>query len=114
MATFIRTTAELEAIASYRPFAETELKAEGHSLYIGFMAEPPGDEAKQKLRALTTEVDDFHLNGRELYWLCRSKISDSVVSPAALSKALAAPMTLRNSTTVRKLAAKYRPQPVRR
>jgi uncharacterized protein (DUF1697 family) len=114
VATFIRTIAELEAIARYRPFTETELKAEGHSLYIGFVAEPPGDEAKERLRALTTEVDDFHLDGRELYWLRRAKISDSEVSPAALSRALARPLTLRNSTTVRKIAAKYRPQGARR
>ena len=56
---------------------------------------------------MTTAVDDFHVRGRELYWLCRTKISESEVSGSVLQKALGMAMTLRNSTTVKKIAAKY-------
>lgn len=107
VATFIRTTAELAAVADYKPFIEADLKTEGHVLYIGFLANSPGEEAKQKLRSLTTEVDDFHVSGRELYWLCRKKLSESEVSGALLAKTLGMQMTLRNSNTVKKIAAKY-------
>jgi uncharacterized protein (DUF1697 family) len=107
VATFIRSTAELAAIAHYKPFIAAELEAEGNVLYIAFLSEGPSGEAKRKLQSLTTEVDDFHLSGRELYWLCRKKISESEVSGAVLTKALGMQATIRNSTTVKKIAAKY-------
>src|SRR5688500_9007910 len=72
VATFIRSTAELSEIAGYKPFADSELNAEGHTLYIGFMAGKPSSAAKTKLLSLATSVDDFHLNKREIYWLCRN------------------------------------------
>jgi uncharacterized protein (DUF1697 family) len=107
VATFIRTTTEVAAVAAYKPFTDAELKADGNVLYIGFLAREPDDEAKQKVLSLITEVDDFHVAGRELYWLCRKKISDSKVSGAVLEKRLGARATLRNSTTVKKLAAQF-------
>ena len=107
VATFIRSPEELAAIANYKPFPDAETQAEGNVLYIGFLPDEPADEAKERVLSLATEADDFHLYGRELYWLCRKKISESEVSGAALAKALGVRTTLRNSTTVRKIAAKY-------
>jgi uncharacterized protein (DUF1697 family) len=107
VSTFIRSTAELATIARYQPFADAKLEAAGHRLYVGFMAASPADAAKKKLLSLATEVDDFHVNGNEVYWLCRTKFSESEFSGGRLEKILGLPATLRNSTTVRKLAAKY-------
>jgi uncharacterized protein (DUF1697 family) len=107
VATFLRSTSELADIASYKPFSDVELKAVGHSLYVGFMATSPSNAAKQKLLSLATKIDDFHLNGREVYWLCRTTFGQSEMSGALLAKALGMPATLRNSTTIKKLAAKY-------
>jgi uncharacterized protein (DUF1697 family) len=105
--TFIRSPAELEAIVGYRPFPIADMEAEGSSLYIGFLAAAPDAEAQKKLLALRTEVDEFHLNGREFYWLCRIRFSESKITGKMLEKALGMPTTMRNVTTVRKLAAKY-------
>ncbi len=107
VATFIRSPAQLTAIATYQPFPTAELEAEGHSLYIAFLPAPPNDEAQQKLMAFRTEVDDFHFHEREVYWLCRTKMSESAFSGALLEKTLGLPATMRNATTVKKLAAKY-------
>ena len=107
VATFIRSTSELAEVANYKPFSEKELSAAGNTLYIGFMAASPSDAAKQKLLALPLKMDDFHLHGREVYWLSRAKFSDSEFSGARLEKTLGMPATLRNRTTVKKLAAKY-------
>ena len=107
VATFIRSTSELAAIAAYKPFSDSELNADGNSLYIGFMAERPSDAAKEKLLATATRTDDFHLKGREIFWLIRTRFSDSAFSGARLEKTLGMQATLRNSTTVRKIAAKY-------
>jgi len=57
--------------------------------------------------AFRSEVDDFRVHGCEVYWLCRKKISESAFSGALLEMAIGMPATIRNATTVRKLAAKY-------
>ena len=106
--TFVRVVSELAAVAAYKPFSESELNKEGHTLYIGFVADSPGDQAKQKLLPFCGEVDDLHVQGREIYWLCRTiRISDSKFSGAVLEKILGVRATFRNATTVRKIAAKY-------
>jgi uncharacterized protein (DUF1697 family) len=105
--TFLRSTAELAAVAAYRPFPAADMDAEGNSLYIGFLQAPLDDEARRRLLALRTELDEFHAHGREFYWLCRTRFSDSVVTGPMLNRALGVPTTTRNATTVRKLAAKY-------
>lgn len=107
VATFIRTTSEMALIAGYKPFTDAELNVAGNTLYIGFVADAPDDEAKKRLLSHATEVDDFHVNGREVYWLCRKKFSDSNFSGARLEKTLKMQATLRNSNTVKKIAAKY-------
>ena len=107
VATFVRSTDEVAAIAGYRPFATADLSAPGSSLYVGFLrAEPPKDAAR-RLVACRTRVDEFHLRGRELYWLCRTRSSESEFSGGRLEKTIGAPVTLRNVTTVKRLAAKY-------
>jgi uncharacterized protein (DUF1697 family) len=107
VATFIRSTSEVADIARYKPFSDSELNAESHLLYVGFLVTTPTPEAKRKLSSLTTLVDDFHTNGREVYWLRRREIGESVFSGTLLEKTLGMQATLRNATTVRKLAAKY-------
>ncbi len=80
---------------------------EGSSLYIAFLPTLPGDDRQQKLMGYRSPVDDFHIHGREVYWLCRKKMSESAFSGALLEKTLGMPATIRNSTTVKKLASKY-------
>jgi len=107
VATFVRSITELAAIAHYQPFNTAKLKAEGSNLYIAFLADRPGEEAKKKLLSFSTKVDQLHLSAREVYWLCRTSISESTFSGARLEKTLGMQATLRNSTTVKKLALKY-------
>lgn len=107
VATFLRTASELAAIARYKPFPAAELEAEGNMLYVGFLAASPEARVRQALLDLRTDIDEFHVHERELYWLCRKKFSESKVSGAMLEKRAAMPATLRNVTTVRKIAAKY-------
>jgi uncharacterized protein (DUF1697 family) len=105
--TFLRSTGELAALAAYTPFAD--VAPTDHGLYVSFLKEPLDDAARQRLLALQTEADAFHIAGREFFWLCRTRISDSPISVAMLAKAVGAASTMRNITTVRKLAAKYPP-----
>jgi uncharacterized protein (DUF1697 family) len=107
VATFLRTPADLRRIADYRPFPSAYPLAEGHTVFIGFLGGSPAESAAAKLLASTTPVDDFHINGSELYWLCRGRFNESPFSGARLEKYLGMQTTLRNSNTVRRLVVKY-------
>ena len=109
VATFLRTGAELAAIVRHQPFDTAVIDPEQHALYIGFLPRKPSADTARKIVALRTPVDEFHVHKRELYWGCRGRFSDSVVSGNILDRAIAMPMTMRNVTTVRKLAAKLAP-----
>lgn len=106
-ATFVRTGDEVIAIAEYAPFAAEALAAAA-ALNVGFLKQPPDDAALARLMALRTDIDDFHAHGREVYWLCRRKQSESTFSNAALERALRQPATLRSDNTVKRLAATLR------
>jgi uncharacterized protein (DUF1697 family) len=103
--TFIRSPAELTAVAEHAPFAIGEL--DGASVYVGFVKLRPSRAVIKKVMALRTELDDFHVRAREVYWL-RRRVKERAGEPGPpLARALGAPLTTRNITTVRKIAAKY-------
>ncbi len=104
--TFLRTIPEVAAIARHKPFNESQLRSAA-ALNVAFLADPVSAEAEKALMALKTEIDDFHVHGREVYWLCKIKQSDSKFSYARFEKMLNARATWRNINTVRRLAAKY-------
>jgi uncharacterized protein (DUF1697 family) len=105
VATFIRTVEELAAIAAYVPFRQAELDAAA-ALNIGFLHDPLDDQTKRKLMSLSTEFDDFHAHGREIYWLCRVRQSESTISNNVLQKAIGRQTTFRGANTIKKMAAK--------
>lgn len=107
VATFVRSLDEVADVASYRAFPHVDVSASGGTLYVGFLRTPPTREVQQKLLALRSDVDELHLHGRELYWLCHTKFRESAFSGALLEKALGMSMTLRNLTTVTRIATKY-------
>ena len=109
VATFLRTPAELAAIVAQRPFGPIDPLDAGHALSVAFVRCPPAPAAAANLLALTSPVDDFQLAGREIFWRCRVRVSESKVSGARLEKALPTSSTVRNITTIRKLAALYPP-----
>jgi uncharacterized protein (DUF1697 family) len=108
VATFVRTPVELAAIAAHQAFGAADVaRAQAHC--IGFLAAPLGKAAAGNLMALRTEVDAFHVHGREIHWLSRVRQSESVFSNAVFEKAVGVRATFRGMNTVRKMAAKYAP-----
>ena len=103
--TFLRTPAELAAVVAHEPFPGA---AEVYAIYVGFLKAKPDAERLQAVQALSSEVNQLAVHGRELYWLSRMRTGDNPITGARLEKALGGPATLRNITTVRKLAEKYR------
>lgn len=104
--TFFRTESEVAAVARYQPFTASASES-AVALNVAFLNEPLTAAARKSLAAFRTDIDDFHVKGREVYWLCRKKQSDSTFSNARFEKALKISATFRGVKTVLKLAAKY-------
>jgi uncharacterized protein (DUF1697 family) len=101
--TFLRSSAELAIIAACKPFGEVE----GQAVHVGFLSSPLDPGQTRALMALESENDRLRVIGRDLYWLCQTKVSESKLIYANLGKILGVPVTMRNLTTIRKLVAKY-------
>ena len=108
VATFVRTCAEVAAVAGHQPFPEAQIKTAG-AFCVGFLAAPLDAAARRALMAFKTDVDDFHTNGREVYWLCQTRQSDSTFSNVSMERALKTRATFRGINTVARLAAKHPP-----
>lgn len=104
--TFLRTDAEVAAVARCEPFTAEE-RADAAALNVAFLHEPPGDAAREALERWPSEIDVLRVHGREVYWLCRMRQSDSKFSNVTLERVIKGRATLRGLATVTKLAAKY-------
>jgi uncharacterized protein (DUF1697 family) len=104
--TFLRTVEEVAAVAGHKPFNKAQLSSAA-ALNVAFLADPLSAEAARSVMALTTNIDAFHVQGREVYWLCKTKQSDSRFSNTRFEKMLNTRATWRNVNTVQRLAAKY-------
>ena len=107
VATFVRSPAELAEIAGQRLFDPAVFDYDRHGLYVGFLPERSSAAAVRGVVGLRTPTDELHVVGRELYWGRRGSFSESKITGALIDRAVDAPMTVRNITTVRRLAAKY-------
>lgn len=105
--TFVRTAKEIEDLLEYTPFGTRELEREGNKLYIGFTKEEPQPDKKDKLLDLRNEVDDFDINGREVYWLRRTAVGNSDFSGSVLEKTIEMPATMRTARTVKRVQRKF-------
>jgi uncharacterized protein (DUF1697 family) len=108
VATFVRTDAEVAAIARYRPFKATQIDGAG-AFCVGFLEGPLDASRARALMTFRTEIDDFHVKGREIYWLCRKRQSESTFSNANMERKLKIRSTFRGINTVVRLAAKHGP-----
>lgn len=106
VATFLRTDGEVREVADYQPFSAANI-AETIAFNIGFLKEPLSDERVQLLLALQTNMDEFHVHNRELYWLSRARQSNSKFSNAVFERTLKTKATFRGRNTLVRLAAKY-------
>lgn len=104
--TLLRTPAQLDAVLGALPFTPDEL-ASAHAVHVVFLRDPIAPHEEAGLLALDTPVDRLRPRGRELYWWCGGKLSESQIPPAAFGRALGRRVTtMRNTTMLKKLVAK--------
>jgi uncharacterized protein (DUF1697 family) len=103
---FIRSSAEVAAIAAYQPF--TAKQREGSRTFVvGMLADPLTPATKKALMLLQSDIDIFHVNKREIYWSSQLGQSDSVISNVLLERTLKVRSTFRGMNTMVRLVAKY-------
>ncbi len=105
VATFLRGGDELAAVAACRPFDDATM-ADAAALNIGFLASPLSPDDVGVLQGLETDIDAFAAVGREVYWLCRRKQSESRFNNAVFERTLRRQATFRGHNTVARLAAR--------
>ncbi len=101
---FVRSAAELSAVGDQLPFGPVTA---GHTLHVGFLAAAPSATIVAEVAALSNDVEDLTVIGRELYWHIQGNFMASLLRPNATTKALNRPNTMRNMNTVHKMVAKF-------
>ncbi|MGI8430857.1 MAG: DUF1697 domain-containing protein [Chthoniobacterales bacterium] len=102
--TFVRTADEVVAIDRFAAFPT---KA-GDTVHVGFLHEKLPVAVARMLEAVRTAEDAFRVRGREYYWLCRVRTSESKVWTSPELKALKLPSSsMRNLTSLHKLVEKH-------
>jgi len=104
--TFLRTMDHLAEVATVRPFAAGRHKS-AKNFIVGFLPEPLTPAQKKIVLALTGPKDDFHVEGREIYWLIQTMQSESEAFRVPIDKRLGTMSTWRNINTVDRILAKY-------
>jgi uncharacterized protein (DUF1697 family) len=106
VATYLRSIEEVAEIAGREPFPAAAI-SHGAVIYVGFLPSGPGAAERRKLMSLTTEVHDFHVAGREVFWLRRRDLAGAGFDAPPIEKALGLRATFRNIRTVQRIATKY-------
>lgn len=103
---FLRSAAELLAVAAQQPFDAKMLSASKGKLQVIFLQAKPKTAARKQALTLATDDDRLAIEGRELYWLPKGGMSDSELDLKAIAAALGQ-NTVRTMGTVEQIAAKY-------
>ncbi len=107
--TFVRTRAEVAAIAAFRGFSSADMDDPANTIHAGLLTTALSRDQHRGLEACRSDVDEFRVIGRDYYWLCRRiKTHESKIWASKELKALKLPSSsMRNLTTMRKLAELY-------
>jgi uncharacterized protein (DUF1697 family) len=100
---FVRRAPSVVEIAARAPFGP---RAERDTHLVGILRAAPTPSARKATEALSNDRDTLVVVGAELHWRIHGKSMDSTLKPKVLASALQQPSTVRNVTSLAKLAAK--------
>lgn len=103
---FLRTAAELEAIAAHEPFPAKLVSASKGKLQVALLPAKPSAGARKQALELATDADRLAFEEREMYWLPSGGTRDSALNLKGVEQ-LAGPWTMRTKGTLELLAEKY-------
>lgn len=103
---FVRTAAQLRAIAAEHPFTPAQIEASKGKPQVSFLARKPGAKARKQVLALASADDRLAISGRELYWLPKGGTQTSELDFKTIDAALGV-STMRTTGTVEQIVKKY-------
>ena len=103
---FVRTAAQVRAIAEHEPFSPKQVKASKGKLQVSLLAKKPAKAVREEVVALSTDDDLLAFSGRELYWLPKGGTQDSTLGQEQLARMFGT-ATTRTQGTIQAIAAKY-------
>jgi uncharacterized protein (DUF1697 family) len=106
VAVFLRSAAEVTAIAAQEPFEAKLVGASKGKLQVSMLGRKPAAKARKAVLALATDEDRLAIVGRELFWLPSGGTIDSDLDLRAVDKALGRG-TMRTKGTIDQIAAKH-------
>ena len=108
VATFIRSASRGGGGGGVPSRSTRRQLASAGALVVGFLRAPPDAATTRAVLALRTDIDDFHVNGREMYWrtVRAGRAIRSCPTPL-FERTLKGKATFRNINTVTRLAARY-------
>jgi uncharacterized protein (DUF1697 family) len=106
VATFVRTAAEVKAIAKHDPFDARRLKNAKGKPQVALLAAKPTAQARKKMLALQSDDDLLAVRGRELYWLPSGGLMESAIGMNGITAVLGS-NTVRTQGTIEQIASKY-------
>jgi uncharacterized protein (DUF1697 family) len=104
--TFLRTAAQMRAIAKHQPFPPKRVAASNGKLQALLLTKSPTAAVRKKVAALALEDDPLTFEGSELYWLPSGGTRDSGLDLKALGAAIGL-YTQRTKGTLDQIAAKF-------
>jgi uncharacterized protein (DUF1697 family) len=106
VAVFLRSFAEVTAIAAEEPFDAAAIARSKGKPQVNLLPKKPSAAARKKALALAGPDDEVAFSDREMHWLPSTGLSETEVDLKALGKALGRG-TMRTHGTVAAIAAKY-------
>jgi uncharacterized protein (DUF1697 family) len=103
---FLRTAAEVRAIAGHEPFPAKLVQASDGKLQVAVLSKKPSAATRKQVLELADDENRLAFEGSELYWLPSGGIRDSARYLKPIEK-LTGAWTMRTKGTVEALAAKY-------
>lgn len=103
---FLRTAAEVTAIARHQPFPARLVAASAGKLQVSLLAARPSARAKKTVLSLADDEDRLAIRSRELYWLPSGGLLESGLDQNAVEAALGL-STRRTKGTIEQVAAKF-------
>lgn len=103
---FLRSAAEVRAIAEHRPFPAKLVSGSNGKLQVALLPAKPAAGARREAVELATDADRLAVEDRELYWLPSGGTRDSKLDLKELEK-LVGPWTMRTKGTLELLAEKH-------
>lgn len=103
---FLRSAAEVAAIAAREPFAAKLVVDSKGKLQVSMLAKKPAAKDRKAVLALASDEDLLAIEGRELHWLPSGGTIESELDLKAIDKALGKG-TMRTMGTIEQIAARH-------